>query len=465
MHFGEKLGNSKQKNSMGILSSLTREQKEAVGLLQIGTFLEYFDLMLYVHMAVLLNELFFPKTDPHTAALLTAFAFCSTYILRPFGALIFGWIGDNIGRKTTVIITTVMMSVSCVIMANLPTYAQIGVAAAWILTVCRIIQGLSSMGEIIGAEIYITEITKPPTQYTATSFLSIASGLGTVFALGIANLVTHYDFNWRVAFWIGAGIAVVGSIARTRLRETPEFIEGTRKLKRKLEKRWKNEKREAVETINFEKHIHQEPISKKTFIACFLNYCGWPISFYLVFMYFNPFLKATYGYSSEDIISHNFFLSIFSLLVAIFGSFLSYKIHPLKILYCRGIFFLIFSVLFPLLMNITTTPFHVGILQACFLMTALSVSPAESVLIKNISTFKRFTVTSFVYATTRAVMYILTSFGLVYLTEWFGHYGLLFICIPVAIGFLYGVNHFIKLEKASGNFPEPSTIDKALATR
>ena len=76
--------------------SLTREQKEAVGLLSIGTFLEYFDLMLYIHMAVLLNELFFPKTDPFTTSLLSAFAFCSTYLLRPFGALIFGYIGDNI---------------------------------------------------------------------------------------------------------------------------------------------------------------------------------------------------------------------------------------------------------------------------------------------------------------------------------------------------------------------------------
>ena len=144
---------------MSILKSLTREQKEAVGLLQIGTFLEYFDLMLYVHMAVLLNELFFPKTDPHTAALLSAFAFCSTFVLRPFGALIFGYIGDNIGRKTTVIITTMMMAVSCIIMANLPTYAQVGITATWVVTICRIVQGLSSMGEMMGAQIYITEIT------------------------------------------------------------------------------------------------------------------------------------------------------------------------------------------------------------------------------------------------------------------------------------------------------------------
>lgn len=91
--------------------SLTREQKEAVGLLSIGTFLEYFDVMLYVHMAVLLNELFFPETDPLTTRLIAALSFSSVFILRPFGAIIFGYIGDNFGRKLTVIITTTLMAV------------------------------------------------------------------------------------------------------------------------------------------------------------------------------------------------------------------------------------------------------------------------------------------------------------------------------------------------------------------
>jgi MFS family permease len=77
-------------------TSLTKEQKEAIGLLSIGTFLEYFDLMLYVHMAVLLNDLFFPKTDPDTAAFVSAAAFCSTYLFRPLGAFIFGWLGENL---------------------------------------------------------------------------------------------------------------------------------------------------------------------------------------------------------------------------------------------------------------------------------------------------------------------------------------------------------------------------------
>ncbi|WP_207216321.1 MFS transporter [Candidatus Finniella inopinata] len=185
---------------MSFLKDLGRDQKEAICLLQIGTFLEYFDLMLYVHMAVLLNELFFPKTDPHTASLITSATLCSTYILRPYGALLFGYIGDNIGRKKTIIITTSMMSLSCLVIANLPTYAQIGITATLLLTGCRVAQGLSSMGEIVGAQIYVTELTKPPVQYPAVAFVTVAAALGAVAALAVASLVTHCGLNWRIAF-------------------------------------------------------------------------------------------------------------------------------------------------------------------------------------------------------------------------------------------------------------------------
>ena len=107
-------------------NKLTRQQKEAVALLTMGTFLEYFDVLLYIHMAVLLNDLFFPQTDPLTAQLFTATAFCSTYILRPIGGFVIGRIGDSIGRKPTIMITTFVMAISCLVMAGLPS--------AWIKT-------------------------------------------------------------------------------------------------------------------------------------------------------------------------------------------------------------------------------------------------------------------------------------------------------------------------------------------
>ncbi|WP_367364564.1 MFS transporter [Candidatus Tisiphia endosymbiont of Nedyus quadrimaculatus] len=216
--------------------SLTREQKEAVGLLSIGTFLEYFDLMLYIHMAVFLNELFFEPTDSLSTSLMMSFAFCTTFVFRPVGALIFGWLGDNIGRKSTVIITTFMMAASCFVMANLPTYAQIGIAATWIITICRVVQGITSMGESVGAELYLTETINPPIQYVSVTLITLFASLGSIGALGIASLVTSYGFNWRLAFWIGAVVALIGSAARTTLRETPEFANAKLILKKKYEK-------------------------------------------------------------------------------------------------------------------------------------------------------------------------------------------------------------------------------------
>lgn len=434
---------------MSAFSSLNRSQKEAIGLLQVGTFLEYFDLMLYVHMAVLLNELFFPKTDPHTAALITAFAFCSTYVLRPFGALIFGWIGDHIGRKTTVIITTMMMSISCIIMASLPTYAQIGITATWIITLCRIMQGLSSMGEIIGAEIYVTEIVKPPAQYPAVSFISVASSVGSVAALGISVLVTTHGFNWRIAFWIGAAVAMVGTLARTRLRETPEFIDSKRIRQKEIEESTLSDKQKYYAKFKLRIFSKREQIHKKTLLAYFLVYCGWPLSFYLGFMYFNPVLKSQFNYSPEDIIFHNFFLSILVCGANIVWSVMSYKIYPMKILKARGILFLFLAVFFPFLIISASHYLHIFMLQALILMLTLGGIPADSIFIKHFPVLKRFTATSFLYAATRAVMYVVTSFGLVYLSEYFGHWGLLVITMPVAIGYLWGVDHFSKLDNST----------------
>lgn len=416
---------------MKVLSGLNREQKEAIGLLQVGTFLEYFDLMLYVHMAVLLNELFFPKTDPHTTALLSAFAFCSTYVLRPFGALIFGYIGDNIGRKATVIITTTIMSISCIIMANLPTYAQIGIAASWIVTFCRITQGLSSMGEIIGAQVYVTEITKPPSRYPAVAFIAVASSLGAVAALGVASLVTHFGFNWRIAFWVGAAIAVVGSIARTRLRETPEFL---------FQKAQKNK---GLTDILSKKNN----IPKKTFLAFFLIYCGWPLSFYLVFVYFNKTLSRSFGYFPEDIIFHNFLLSLIFLFTFIAWALLSYKVHPLKIIKTRGILSGILTLILPWLIHHCTTPTHLFLLQTSLLFLSLASTPTEAILVTAFPVLKRFTTSSVIYAASRALVYIITSFSLVYLTEAFGDWGLLIVMLPITGGFLWGTNYFEKLEK------------------
>ncbi len=442
---------------MKFLTSLTREQKEAVGLLQIGTFLEYFDLMLYVHMAVLLNELFFPKTDPHTASLIAAFAFCSTYVLRPFGALIFGYIGDTIGRKTTVIITTMMMATSCIIMANLPTYAQIGVTAAWVVTICRMIQGLSSMGEVIGAEVYVSEITQPPAGYAAVSFISVACAVGAMAAVGIAALTTRYGFNWRTAFWIGACIAVVGSVARTRLRETPEFVDMKRKIKKTIEEaKIKDPEKTKKIWENAAKKMKAK-IPTPTLISCFFVNCGWPLSFYLIYIYFNPILKNTYGYTAEEVIFHNFILTIAQVMVFMMWSIMTYYIYPLKILKIKGMLSLVLMASIPLWLLMSRSAWDIFVLQTLILTFSLHNFPGQYIFLKRLPVYRRFTASGFIYASARGLTYVIASFGIVYLTDWLNHWGSLLVTIPSCLAYLAGVRYFDKLEKNAPSRSESSS--------
>jgi len=429
-----------------LFSSLRREQREAVGLLQIGTFLEYFDLMLYVHMAVLLNDLFFPKTDPHTASLIAAFAFCSTWILRPFGALLFGWIGDNIGRKTTVIITTMMMAVSCLIMANLPTYSQIGISAAWIVTICRILQGLSSMGERIGAEIYITEITKPPMQYPLVALIPVFSASGAVFALMIASLVSSTGFNWRLAFWMGAGIALVGSVARTRLRETSEFVDMKRRMKKAIEDSSRDGLGKAVDLLKSTNPMFREKVDKKTSLSFMVMQIPWAVWFFFVYVYCSEILKNRFGLTAGQIIYHNFWVSLFQLLNVSVACYLSYRMNPLKILKFK-FFALSALILFvPYLLSKNISPTDLFCLQAVFIFFGYDLVPASPIFYNNIPIFKRFTYSTFTYAIARALAYIVTSFSFVYATDSFSYYGLWVIMIPISIMYIFGLKHFEKLD-------------------
>ncbi|WP_375327190.1 MFS transporter [Candidatus Tisiphia endosymbiont of Nemotelus uliginosus] len=421
---------------------LNQSQKEAVGLLSIGTFLEYFDLMLYVHMAVLLNELFFPKADPHTAALFSAAAFCSTYLLRPFGALIFGWIGDSIGRKATVVITTFMMAISCIVMANLPTYAQIGSTATWVLTICRMIQGMTSMGEVVGAELYLTEITKPPIQYPTVTLVAVCCILGGTVALGIASLVTSYGLSWRIAFWIGTGVAMIGAIARTALRETPEFVNAKRQIHKVFQDA--NIDKSSLQSNT----IYNMRTSKKTFLAVFLIHCAYPVCFYFTYIHCGNILKNSFGYTTQQIIHQNFIVSIIALVGCIIIAYISYYIHPIKILKAKLLVFLSVILITPYLFNNITDPLYFTLLQSLFGLLLLYAAPATSLLYKYIPIFKRFTYGGLTYALSRTLMHVITSFGLVYLTEQLGHYGLLVIIVPVTLGFAFGVYHIGELEQA-----------------
>jgi MFS family permease len=434
---------------MSIFSSLQKESKQAIGLLSIGTFLEYFDLFLYVHMAVLLNDLFFPKTDAHTQSLLSAFAFSSAFVFRPIGALIFGYIGDTYGRKTTIIITTFMMATTCVIMANAPTYAQVGIAAAWIVTLCRVLQGMSSMGEIIGAQLFLTEAIPLPARYPAVGLIHIFGTLGVLCAIGIGALSTSYGFNWRLAFWVGACVAMIGTVARTTLRESPEFADAKKRIKNIAER--VNEDPSFLKNSPF----YTQKINRKTALAYFLIMCSGPAFLYFVYFYSSNILKSTFNYDAHQILIYNFLLGIVDVLgCAVLRTYLSTKIYPLRILQVVWTILVIFIPFLPWLLNHMTAPWHLFLIRSFIIVFRVTELPASPIFFKNFPVFKRFSYASLLYALAHGSVYLVTSFGMTYLVKYFGYWGLLIMMLPAAIGYRYGLNHFKQLEIAAGRYPK-----------
>jgi MHS family proline/betaine transporter-like MFS transporter len=412
--------------------SLTREQKEAVGLLSIGTFLEYFDLMLYVHMAVLLNELFFPQYDPFTNSLLAAFAFCSTYLLRPFGALIFGYLGDLVGRKTVLILTTFVMACSCCIIAILPTYDQIGLTASVIITICRMLQGLSSMGEVVASEIYLTELIKKPYVYPSVALLTIGCILGGTIALIVSFIAVKNEYIWRGAFFLGAIVAIVGFKARMSLKESAVFANARKRLKEHSPPKANN---------------YFLKIDYKTVISYLFMQCTWPTCFYFSFIYCSDILKNQFNYSIQEIIAHNLLVSVLQLIAFIIFCVMSYKISPIKILRYRLWIFSVFIVICPYLLDIANSPFYILFIQSFMLIFSSTDIPAAPIIYSHFPILQRFRYTVFIYAISRLIMYTVGSFGILYLVRIFGNWGILIIMLPLTIGVLLAVSHFQKLEE------------------
>ncbi len=423
---------------------LNKQQKEAVALLSIGTFLEYFDLMLYIHMAVLLNELFFPQTNPLTAQLITALTFSSTYLMRPVGGIVIGWIGDQLGRKSTIMLTMSLMACSCIIMANLPTYAEIGITASIVMVLCRMAQGFSSSCESIGAQIYLTEMFKPPQRYIYNQIIDISIRVGGLFALSVASFAISISLNWRFAFWFGAIIAVIGLIARTRLRETPEFANYKSRMKNKF-------KKIKILKKNFLKY--EEKIDKKAVLAYFLLSFVFPVGLYTSFIYCGSFMKSHLGFTAEQVINQNLKVTFLLVLASVLIAYLVKKYHPLKIAQVTLIFFIIFLPFAPYCFNNISNSFSMLLLQLVFLYFVLNPDGSLSTaLFKHFPVSKRFRIIAITFGISCPLSTITVSLSLIPLTNYFGYYGIWVIFLPVVIGYFWAIQYLRKLEIKKGSY-------------
>ena len=196
----------------------------------VGTLIEWYDFFIFGSLATILSEQFFPKTNPTAAFLSTLATFAAGFIVRPFGALVFGRLGDKVGRKYTFLVTLIIMGGSTFAIGLVPNYETIGIFAPLIVLLLRLLQGLALGGEYGGAATYVAEHSPAAQRGFYTSFIQITATLGLFVSLGVILMVRQSvgveafsSWGWRIPFILSALLVGVSIFIRLRMSESPLF--------------------------------------------------------------------------------------------------------------------------------------------------------------------------------------------------------------------------------------------------
>ena len=208
-----------------------RKDALVIGAASVGTVFEWYDFYLYGSLTTYITHHFFSGVNETTGYIFALLAFAAGFAVRPFGALVFGRLGDLWGRKNTFLVTMLLMGLSTFVVGLLPSYAQIGVAAPIALVVMRLVQGLALGGEYGGAATYVAEHAPPGRRGLYTSFIQITATFGLFLSLLVILLTrqavgedSFKEFGWRIPFLISVLLLGVSLWIRLQLAESPSFL-------------------------------------------------------------------------------------------------------------------------------------------------------------------------------------------------------------------------------------------------
>jgi len=210
---------------------MTPEEKKVIVASSLGTVFEWYDFYLYGSLAAIIAKQFFSGLDAGSAFIFALLAFAAGFIVRPFGAIVFGRLGDMIGRKYTFLVTILVMGLSTFIVGILPNYASIGVAAPIILIGLRLLQGLALGGEYGGAATYVAEHAPHGKRGAYTSWIQTTATLGLFLSLlvilgcrSVMGEAAFNDWGWRIPFIVSVLLLAISIWIRLSLNESPAFV-------------------------------------------------------------------------------------------------------------------------------------------------------------------------------------------------------------------------------------------------
>ncbi|WP_437115496.1 glycine betaine/L-proline transporter ProP [Streptomyces griseoviridis] len=204
--------------------------RRAVKAAALGNAMEWFDFGVYSYIAVTLGKVFFPSGSPTVQLLSTFGAFAAAFLVRPLGGLVFGPLGDRVGRQKILALTMIMMAAGTFAIGLIPSYGSIGVGAPLLLLAARLVQGFSTGGEYAGASTFIAEYAPDKRRGFLGSWLEFGTLAGYIGGAGLVTLMTALlsgddllSWGWRIPFLIAGPMGIVGLYLRMRLEETPAF--------------------------------------------------------------------------------------------------------------------------------------------------------------------------------------------------------------------------------------------------
>jgi len=232
---------------------------QVIGAASVGTMIEWYDFYIFGSLATVIAPLFYPQGNNTLALIAYLSTFAVGFVVRPFGALFFGRIGDLVGRKYAFLVTLLIMGGATALIGFLPTYATIGIAAPIILLVIRILQGLALGGEYGGAAVYVAEHVPDARRGFYTSFIQITATLGLFISLAVILIIQNTmsreaftSWGWRLPFIVSIFLVGISLYIRLRMKESPIFshlkstgMTSAQPLKEAFTK-WKNLKRVLI---------------------------------------------------------------------------------------------------------------------------------------------------------------------------------------------------------------------------
>lgn len=204
--------------------------KKALGGTIVGNTMEWYDVGVFGYLITTMGVVFLPEADPSTRTLFLLGTFAATFVARPLGGVIFGWLGDKVGRQKTLALTLMLMASSTFAIGLLPGYAQIGLWAVALLVLLKVIQGFSTGGEYAGATTFVSEYSPDKRRGFFASFLDLGSYLG--FAIGAALVsalqltlgqAAMEEWGWRIPFLVAGPLGLVAVYFRSKIEESPQF--------------------------------------------------------------------------------------------------------------------------------------------------------------------------------------------------------------------------------------------------